>query len=144
MSTKDHTLLINVNNLKKKTNRIEFLLDDTNLKVTDDLNIAELLAKNDKLTHKATGNIRDPPTELLVETSLTEFTSSSPDNVTTYESLYLNLDELKDIILKFENKNAPGDDDLQGILIKRLPDNILETLIDIFNSFTRNSHFPDT
>lgn len=143
MSTKDHTLLINVNNLKKKTNRIEFLLDDTNLKVTDDLNIAELLAKNDKLTHKATGNIRDPPTELLVETSLTEFTSSSPDNVTTYESLYLNLDELKDIILKFENKNAPGDDDLQGILIKRLPDNILETLIDIFNSFTRNSHFPD-
>lgn len=143
MSTKDHTLLINVNNLKKKTNRIEFLLDDTNLKVTDDLNIAELLPKNDKLTHKATGNIRDPPTELLVETSLTEFTSSSPDNVTTYESLYLNLDELKDIILKFENKNAPGDDDLQGILIKRLPDNILETLIDIFNSFTRNSHFPD-
>lgn len=143
MSTKDHTLLINVNNLKKKKNRIEFLLDDTNLKVTDDLNIAELLAKNDKLTHKATGNIRDPPTELLVETSLTEFTSSSPDNVTTYESLYLNLDELKDIILKFENKNAPGDDDLQGILIKRLPDNILETLIDIFNSFTRNSHFPD-
>lgn len=46
LSNKNHTLWKNVNRLKKKTNRIEYLTDSSNQKITKDIEIAELLANN--------------------------------------------------------------------------------------------------
>lgn len=46
LSNKNHTLWKNVNRLKKKTNRIEYLTDSSNQKITKDIEIAELLVNN--------------------------------------------------------------------------------------------------
>lgn len=59
-----------------------------------------------------------------------------------YEDYYLNKTELKDNIENLRNKKAPGEDGIQGILIKNLPDNILEVLIDIYNSSIHHNYFP--
>lgn len=59
-----------------------------------------------------------------------------------YEDYYLNKTELKDNIENLRNKKAPGEDGIQGILIKNLPDNIIEVLIDINNSSIHHNYFP--
>lgn len=46
LSNKNHTLWKNVNRLKKETNRIEYLTDSSNQKITKDIEIAKLLANN--------------------------------------------------------------------------------------------------
>lgn len=57
---------------------------------------------------------------------------------------YTNIEEIKGIIKSIKNKKAPGEDKIQGIVIKKLPDNILETLVDIYNSSIHHNWFPNS
>lgn len=143
LSTKDNTLWQNIQKLKRKQTRIEHINCNDNTQAKEDLEIAEALAANYERVHQATTGWTEPITDSMVDASLTKVraTINNDDN---YEQLYTNRNEVQTIISKLKNTKAPGEDGIQGIILKKLPDSLLEVFVDILNSAIRNDYFPST
>ncbi|KAL1453271.1 hypothetical protein WDU94_007426 [Cyamophila willieti] len=103
-------------------------------------NIAEALAANYERVHKITTGWTDPTTETLVHGSVSRVTATVNSDE-DYEDVYTTCTEVKEIVSKLKNAKAPGENEIQGRILKKLPDKVLE---DILNSCIRNDYFPST
>ncbi|KAL1447126.1 hypothetical protein WDU94_003498 [Cyamophila willieti] len=142
LSTRDNTLWKNIKKFKSQATKIDYLTA-SNQRTETNQEITEALATNYENVHKTTKEIRDPHTDLEVAQSIRHLENTNGDE-NEYEDLYTTKNELKTIIKDVKNKKAPGEDNIQGIILKKVPDNILEVLVDVLNSSIRWNHFPKT
>lgn len=139
LDNKDNTLWKNLNKFEKKKQIIHKIVSD-NQTYTNDQEIAEAIAVNYEHIYKGNEQLGEYETEMEVQRSITGLQNEKITEETMIE--YTNKTEITTIIKNLKNKKAPGEDGLQGIVIKKLPDNVIERLIDIFNSSIHHSYFP--
>ncbi|KAL1453274.1 hypothetical protein WDU94_007429 [Cyamophila willieti] len=113
------------------------------LKVSTEEGIAEALAENYENIHKTTCNMDIPRINLLVKASLSLYAGQtfSDDQL---EEMYTTRNEIESIVKTLKNTKAPGEDKIQGCIVKKLPPNIIDILVDIFNSSIKHQHFPSS
>lgn len=141
LSTKDNTLWKNVKKFKKKSTKINHILSNGN-QLIDSKDIADSLAENFEASHQM-NQMDDIETEELVEESMNTLEAMTVWTDEQNEELYINLNEIKQIIKNLRNKKAPGEDRIQGIVVKKLPNNVLDCLVDIINSCIHHDYYPD-
>ncbi|KAI5755240.1 hypothetical protein M8J77_015309 [Diaphorina citri] len=136
----DNTLWKNLNRFKRKITNIPFIVDSDGTKITNDTDIVNCIAKTYQLNYKGNTELGHPSIEDKVKTAIETLNEAKiPDN----EKITLtNKKEILEAIKTMKNKKAPGEDNIQPLILKKLPNNILEIIVDIFNSCIEHSYFP--
>lgn len=78
-----------------------------------------------------------------VEEEIEKLNCSTDMDLNEQEISYTTKDEILTIVKGFKNKKAPGEDGIQGIVLKNLPNNIIEVIVDILNSSIKARYFPN-
>lgn len=125
--------------LKKPQKPIPALKDGENILLTNDEK-AQKLAKQFESAHNFNLDVLSPiENEILMELQDINNQQFSSDEVFNTD-----LNEIKSIIKKFKNMKAPGEDGIFYILIKKLPESTLMSLVKIFNKCFDLAYFPDS
>ncbi|KAI5704617.1 hypothetical protein M8J75_007284 [Diaphorina citri] len=137
LDVRDNSLWKNLNKLKAKGLHIVSLKVDDKI-ITSDQDKVNEIGKVYYKIHKGNQEIEDPETESLVQNTVGNLTNHNTEPID-----YASRGELRTIIIcSLKNKKAPGEDKIQGIVIKNLPLNITNILLDIYNSCLHHNYFP--
>lgn len=140
LDVNDNTLWKNISKFENKTLKINNIKVN-NVSITNDSEIANALAENYEKIYQGNEEHRDEEFEEEVRKEM----ENIQNEIIIKEEMveYTNKTEIKEIIRTLKNRKAPGEEGIQGIVIKNLPDNIIEILEDIYNSAILHSHFPN-
>ena len=126
--------------IKQNTNSIPTLHSTTGPVFTDK-DKANALANNFEKVHKLTENMSNDRTERKIITENKKNTNAQVDPTTIQ---HVPPSEIKIAIKYTASKKAPGNDNIQNIVLKNLPQKAIIQLTNIFNACLRISYFPKT
>ena len=124
--------------LKKPQKPIPALKDGDNVLLTNEEK-AQKLAQQFESAHNFNLNVVSP---IENEVSL-EYQNIVNQEFSSEDVFNTNLNEIKSIIKKFRNMKAPGEDGIFYILIKKLPEATLSSLVTILNKCLELAYFPE-
>lgn len=125
--------------LKKPQKPIPSLKDGDNILLTNGEK-AQKLAQQFESAHNFNLNVLSP-----IEDQISiEFQNIVEQEFSSDEVFNTDLNEIKSIIKKFKNMKAPGEDGIFYILIKKLPEATLSSLVKICNKCFDLAYFPSS
>lgn len=112
-----------------------------NLDVFDDEQKVNYIADNFEKSHSLTTNMHHSVEKKVKRMLNTLQNHLDPNND---KNSYTSVDEILGIIKEQKNGKAPGNDKINSIMIKQIPEIALKLLCKIFNYCLKYSFFPDT